>query len=643
MNLPINQIICGDCLEVMKDWPDNCVDTVITDPPYGLEFMGKEWDKIGAKANNPSMKAHKKIIANEPKLGNPWASERTSYGTPKRNPRCRICGKQKFNHPKSRCACELPQWDTESWYYSYKMQEWHEAWTTEALRIAKPGAFLLCFGGTRTFHRLACAIEDAGWLIKDKICWIFGSGFPKSLNCAKAILKMMLKEFLKDDNRCHYTSAGFQSDCQDSCHLCGELLQFFQVIGQDAGRQQVDAPKHNRLSETLEKILKDNEHNDMAFCASLSFRPAKQGYLCHIILRAEQDVQEKGVFPFGPYSEQSTKAESVRAGNPTDKDLSNKCVLSCQVDVGKLEQFCRTYDTVSLPYNHCKIAYHFCKAKMFYGYGSALKPAYEDILVAMKPLDGTFAQNAEKYGVAGLNIDGGRIEYEKGGTIASNPLKRVREGHSLRCNDWLGDASTTKDKADIISSKGRWPANVILDEKAAAMLDEQSGDISGGEERVVKRPRNKGWCNASPGEGVFAKDNYGDFGSTSRFFYCAKASSAERNAGLGGMEKKQLDKSRKPENPGGNNPRNRGARFDTNSHPTVKPLKLMEYLCRLTGTPTGGVVLDCFGGAGTTAMACVNTDRDYVLIEKDTDYCEIACRRVAWAKEQKKARKELFD
>ena len=122
---------------------------------------------------------------------------------------------------------------------------------------------------------------------------------------------------------------------------------------------------------------------------------------------------------------------------------------------------------------------------------------------------------------------------------------------------------------------------------------------------------------------------YGDSGSAARFFYCAKASRSERNAGLEDVEPKWVDETRKEGAVGGNNPRNRGARADTNFHPTVKPLALMRYLVRLTKTPTGGIVLDPFMGSGTTGIACVLEGRDFIGIEREAEYVEIAEKRIA--------------
>jgi len=248
-------------------------------------------------------------------------------------------------------------------------------------RVLKPGAFLLCFGGTRTFHRLTSAIEDAGFQIRDCMMWLYAQGLPKSYN-----------------------------------------LQ----------------------------------------------TPPWQGW------------------------------------------------------------------------------------------GTGLKPAWEPIVVAMKPLDGTFEENSRKWAVAGLHVDGGRIP--------------------------------------LATGTGRWPANVILDEEAARLLDNQSGVLKSGKPQGIRRAKNRVYGRFPQGTPI---TGYGDSGGASRFFYCAKASRSERG--------------------------------DGNDHPTVKPLELMEYLGRLTRTPSGGTVLDPFLGSGTTAVACLKTGRPCIGIEKDPHYFRIAKRRVGAA------------
>ena len=128
----------GDCVQVLKEYPENHFDACVTDPPYGLEFMGKEWDRL--------------VIEN---------GSGGSVGL----------GSIPRGHADSRTRKALGE-----------MQAWHETWAREVLRVLKPGAYLLAFGGTRTWHRLACALENAGFEIRDTICWLYGSGFPKSLN-----------------------------------------------------------------------------------------------------------------------------------------------------------------------------------------------------------------------------------------------------------------------------------------------------------------------------------------------------------------------------------------------------------------------------------------------------------------------------
>lgn len=286
----------------------------------------------------------------------------------------------------------------------------------EALRVAKPGAHLLAFGGTRTHHRLMVAIEDAGWEIRDVLMWLFGSGFPKSLN-----------------------------------------------VGQ--------------------------------------------------------------------------------------------------------------------------------------GWGTALKPAYEPIVLARKPLIGTVAQNVTAYGTGALNIDGTRIGTDGGGTHCTN---RDEKGDCLGHSG--GSAWDTHHGSE--TDGGRWPANLILDEEAGVMLDAENDD------------------------------------GPSRFFYTAKAGRAEREAGLEEFAAKTRAEitGRAPGSAGlegsdgnGNNPRS-GANYSTrrrNDHPTVKPIDLMRYLCRLI-TPPGGTVLDPFCGSGSTGMAALDAGFDFIGTDLDPHYLAIAKQRAAY-------------
>lgn len=215
------------------------------------------------------------------------------------------------------------------------------------------------------------------------------------------------------------------------------------------------------------------------------------------------------------------------------------------------------------------------------GYGTALKPAWEPIIMAMKPCDGTFKQNAEKWGQAGINIDKSRIGNNGGTTKGSFPKE---ESKGIYGNGINGKCEISQ------LNKGRWPANIILDEEAAEML-----------------------------------------GEPSRFFYCAKASSRERNEGLEELELKEIHRygagigeGKTPKAPA----------LDKNNHPTVKPLKLMEYLIKLVMPTSGGILLDPFAGSGTTILAAKRLGFEAIGIEKDPEYCKIAKARIDNFKEK---------
>jgi site-specific DNA-methyltransferase (adenine-specific) len=317
-----------------------------------------------------------------------------------------------------------------------------ETWTA-VLRMLKPGAHLLAFGGTRAFHRLTCAIEDAGFEIRDCLSWLYGQGFPKSLN------------------------------------LPG-------------------------------------------------------------------------------------------------------------------------------------------------GLGTALKPSWEPIILARKPMHGTVAANVLAHGTGALNIIASRIG--SGGDYT------VHMGGSSGSGRYGFNASAPRPSGgDYRETSGRWPANVLLDEDAAAALDEQTGELVSGA-GCKSHPESQrfggvafGQPRATKGDG---KDWNGDSGGASRFFYVAKPSREERDFGTAHLTARQRDHSRKAGNPGGDNPRNRGLQPRGNSHPTVKPVALMRYLVKLI-TPPGGLVLDPFTGSGTTGMACRYEHRPFIGIEREAEYVTIAEARIA--------------
>lgn len=265
-------------------------------------------------------------------------------------------------------------------------------------------------------------------------------------------------------------------------------------------------------------------------------------------------------------------------------------------------------------------------AQKWDGYGTALKPAWEPIIWAMKPVEGGFVNNALTWGVAGVNIDKGRIGLNgEKKPIFINGVDRDRDRSSFD----TGGSNRTGD----YSNQGRWPANVILDETAAGMLDEQSGELRSGGSGKNNNNGTSIW-----GTTHRRVNNHIDLneGGASRFFYVAKASKAERNLGLKGMpERVKIYNGTSGESSKDLKPVEK--RFTTktrNDHPTVKPVDLLVYLAGRLKPPEGGVILDPFMGSGTTGMAAVKTGwAEFIGIEIGEWYYEIAARRISWAQE----------
>lgn len=171
-------VIHGDCVDVLADMDADSVDAIVTDPPYGLEFMGREWDRLG----DVGQASHAGPTERDDSSSSVFGRVRVAYSA-SANVKCQRCDRWKWDHEGRKCECGPDAvWPHVKAVEGRRMQEWHQRWTTQALRVLKPGGHLLAFGGTRTYHRLACAIEDAGFDIRDTIAWMYGSGFPKSLN-----------------------------------------------------------------------------------------------------------------------------------------------------------------------------------------------------------------------------------------------------------------------------------------------------------------------------------------------------------------------------------------------------------------------------------------------------------------------------
>ena len=404
----------GDNLEAIRAMADNSIDSIVTDPPYGISMMNAKWD----------------------------------YDVP----------------------------SVETW--------------RECLRVLKPGGHLLAFAGTRTQHRMAVNIEDAGFEIRDMIAWVYGSGFPKSYDVSKAIDRDN-----GEANRLLKFTAWMRTTGL-SAKTINERTGTFMGSHYLTDKTQPAIP-----TPEIWEIIRP-------LCADIP------EWVDELVKRiaAEREVVKN----------QRGTLLAVAPGQENDRSATTLSITAPATDA----------------------------AKQWAGWGTALKPAMEPITVARKPLQGTVASNVLEYGTGGLNIDGCRV----GAEITLRPLGKT--------SIWGRDAGG----AIGGSTSGRWPANLIHDgsEEVTELLD-----------------------------------------SADRFFYCAKASNADRNEGLEGR----------------------------NHHPTVKPTDLMRYLCRLV-TPPGGLILDHYMGSGSTGKAAMLEGFRFVGCEMEPEYMEIARARIAHAASQ---------
>ena len=425
------KLLLGDCLDKLKELDDNSVDSIVTDPPYGLSFMGKKWD----------------------------------YDVP----------------------------SVEIW--------------EECMRVLKPGGHLLSFAGSRTYHRMAVRIEDAGFEIRDQIMWIYGSGFPKSLNLGKSLESKLV------NGSSRYSGNKMETD------------------------GDVDIPG-SQWQEAADRTMADGE---------------------------------------GAWSGKSVKVE-----NPI--------------------------------------------AKEWEGWGTALKPAHEPIVMARKPLSGkTVVDNVLEWGTGGINIDDSRIQHDE-------PIKTTTR--TEKGDTWNEKNSGLRNNPSNMASadpNGRFPANVIFDEEAGKILDEQSGisKSTGGRSGNKEGVGQNGIYGQYNGEVRDENPGLGDVGGASRFFYCPKTSKTDRNEGLDGFEDKLTQGMRSNAGPALVGDDEDGRTTSKNFHPTVKPTDLMLYLIRMV-TPKGGTTLDPFMGSGSTGKAAVRGGFDFVGIEREKEYMEIATARIQY-------------
>lgn len=263
------------------------------------------------------------------------------------------------------------------------------------------------------------------------------------------------------------------------------------------------------------------------------------------------------------------------------------------------------------------------------GWATGLKPAWEPIVVAMKPIEGTFIENAKQWGVAGFNIDDSRIELQKSGEdkrLGGNGSWKTDKAAKTVYGDYAGENISS-------SPRGRWPANLILSHHPEcneltchidcpiSIMNKQSGELKSGS-NCIRGKEGKFLEHGGLGKKGDVQVTYGDRGGASRFFYCTKAGHQERWFFCNVCKDSFLSRE---------SPKHfHGKKNDDHIifHPTVKPIDLIKYLCNLTRTPSGGIVLDPFMGTGTTGVACVETNRSFIGSEIEEPYYEIAKKRI---------------
>ena len=486
----------------------------------------------------------------------------------------------------------------------------------EVLRVLKPGGHLLAFGGTRTYHRMTVAIEDAGFEVRDSLHWLYGSGFPKSLDVSKAIDKIN-----GEPDRLLRFTLWFRTT--------GFTVKQVTTMLRDAGL-----------------ITENGTMAGHYFAKAHAGQPAIPTAAMWAVIRPHVSDVPEWVDELVARIEAEREVVGTKTSGIANKDEGARHTIGASQAV-ELDITAPATDA----------------ARQWEGWGTALKPAHEPIVVARKPLVGTVAANVLAHGTGALNIDGCRVGFASEADEQESKTKNQHAdfGTEPGGNKVYGDYSMIP--RTNYNPPGRWPANLVFTHAAecgeacadgcpVAELDGQSGvsrdgvAVNRNGHDPHRQGYNKGWgTEPRPDQG------YGGQGGASRFFtvtewdpiadvapfrYVAKPSKRERNAGLDGLEAKREADRTKDDGAGGDNPRNRSNTARVNHHPTVKPVALMRWLVRLV-TPPGGTVLDPFAGSGTTLAAAVLEHFNAIGIEMTDDYLPIINGRVAWAEEQAQA------
>lgn len=479
-------IIQGDCKVLLAAFPEASIDAVVTDPPYGLS----------KEPNAEEMLRH-------------WlAGDDYTHGGGG------FMGKT---------------WDS----FVPGPATWREAF-----RVLKPGGYALVFAGSRTQDLMSLALRLAGFEIRDVAMWIYGSGFPKSLDVSKAI------------------------DASDATKIRRERALKFTAWMRSTGITAA------QINEATGSAMGSHYLTDATQPAVATLDMFEK--MCQLLPEPPADILE--LMQWRTVESENMKRRDVLGVDIKARSSSGSSALPTMGG----ETVYKSWDITTA---------HTEEAKQWEGWGTALKPAYEPIIIARKPLIGTVADNVLTHGTGAINIDGCRIPSEK----------QTGWGGDVGFNNTHGQFATENQVPRPVD--GRWPANIMHD----------------GSPEVV--------------------DPLGD---TARFFYCAKTSKADRNAGcdhLDAVTAGEATGGRAEGSDGRMSPRAGAGRTSgaKNHHPTVKPTDLMRYCCRLV-TPPGGLILDPFTGSGSTGRGAILEGFNFIGIERDPEYVEIARARIEEAR-----------
>lgn len=586
------QLYLGDCLSVMAELPENSVDTIITDPPYGLTFMGKDWDR----------------------------------GVP-----------------------GVAFWE-------------------QALRVAKPGAMLLAMGGTRTFHRLVCAIEDAGWEVRDSMAWLYGSGFPKSYDISKGIEARV--------------TTGMSSPKAQRMTAMGEDYQTTPLAGtpnygvtgnftnKDTGSKPMKIQSQpaqlwhgwgTALKPAMELICVAMKPIDGNFVNNaLTWGVAGLWIDGGRVGTDEINLHGNGGNVFGG-GKSETNYHTVTGRFPANVIHDGSDEVTGLFPMTGISRGGKTGGGFAFGKEHQ------ATSKDDPGYGDSGSAAR--FFMSCKQDDLCFLCLTPKHSIMS-DIDNSEVIRCK--NISANNVEK-----SLTTTQATALNTAQESVQDLLLEKAVHfvkSAGNLCEECATSIVREvveiKTWDSKNAASQVIQDfIGNSNKCILIQSLAQYAEIwdsidttptttsllklfGYASHVITSyiqetektapkRFLYTPKASRSERNAGLEGMEERKVNKLNSYGSQdgyvcsdGAHRVGDKGSASMQNHHPTVKPLALMRYLARLTKTPTGGVVLDPFMGSGTTGMAAVLEGRDFVGIELNAEYLEIAEKRIAHAQMQ---------